>query len=543
MQNKKNSFSRAVSAVLAILSLVSASSCALRLSDVITIRRNLDGTPVTTAETTAPPIITEAPTTAFPEHTEAPETAPETLPDGDVIVTAEIPQPLGEIVPVEQQDNFAIAKAYLTALPQKDFKDVAVNIMTSSAPLFMPENVGDPIDNARIERNGMIEAKYNTRIICFDVPTSEIYQSSREAVMSGEYYTDLIAVPQNWLGSFAMSNLLMNLRSLPFTDYSAPYFDQAAMQQSTTQFNIWGAYGCFNEDPDYFWCLFFNKTLVSKLGLTSPYDYVYKGEWTLDRMEEYAKAARSLSVDGWGSAADENVTLDMLFAASGEHYFNCRLGSVPQQKAAGTTAVSLVKRIRSLMYGSQTVYPGGRFKPDYEGGRAAFYNGQIMFFADHPYVITWFTDMKDDWGVLPMPKASKDQEFYSSYTDRSMPVVAVIKNSATTENAGLFLQAANAASYRFIEDVWYDRLARDVIRDGDTLNMLDVVFGRGDQGKAWVDFSVNFGESLPYIGDAGYKLMRSCAKNGRDYAAAVKATMATVRENNAEKFRINPTKD
>ena len=543
MQRKNNFPAKAAAFAAASLILAASSSCALQLSDFITVNRTLDGTPVTTAETTSPPVTTDPPTTAFPEQTSAPETAPETLPDGDVIVTAEIPKPLGDIVPVEQQDNFALAKAYLSALPDRDFKDVAVNIMTSSASLFMPENVGDTIDNARIERNEMIEEKYNTRIICFDIPTSEIYQSSRDAVMSGEYYTDLIAVPQNWLGSFAMSNLLMNLRSLPFTDYSAPYFDQTAMQQSTTQFNVWGAYGCYNEVPDYFWCLFWNKSLVSRIGLTSPYDYVYKGEWTLDRMEEYAKAAKAQNIDGWGSAGDEDITLDMLFAASGEHYFNTRIGMVPQQKSVQASVTALTKRIRSLMYGSQTVYKGGSFSSDYEGGRSAFYNGQIMFYADHPYVITWFTDMKDDWGVLPLPKATAEQEYYSTYTDRAMPVVAVIKNSATTENAGLFLQAANAASYRFIEDVWYDRLARDVIRDGDTLNMLDTVFGRGDTGRAWVDFAVNFGESLPYVGDSSYKLMRSCVKSGRDYASAVKSTMSSVREGNNEKFHISPSKD
>ena len=67
--------------------------------------------------------------------------------------------------------------------------------------------------------------------------------------------------------------------------------------------------------------------------------------------------------------------------------------------------------------------------------------------------------------------------------------------------------------------------------------MLDIVFGRSDKGRAWVDFAVNFGESLPYVGENSYKLMRTCVRSGRDYASAVKASMQAVREGNAEKFR------
>ena len=43
--------------------------------------------------------------------------------------------------------------------------------------------------------------------------------------MSGDYYTDLIAVPQNWLGSFAMSGLLLNLRLASVHKLQCAYFD------------------------------------------------------------------------------------------------------------------------------------------------------------------------------------------------------------------------------------------------------------------------------------------------------------------------------
>ena len=61
-----------------------------------------------------------------------------TLPDGAEIVTQPAPQPLGQVVPVTLQDNFAIAKQYLDALTADDFGGVAVNIMPSDASIFKP---------------------------------------------------------------------------------------------------------------------------------------------------------------------------------------------------------------------------------------------------------------------------------------------------------------------------------------------------------------------------------------------------------------------
>ncbi len=506
-------------------------------SSVITVNKRLDGTPVTTIEVNPdiyPPQTTESEEAPQTEETEVTEAM--TLPDGAEIVTQPAPQPFGQVVPVTLQDNFAIANKYLEALTADDFGGVAVTIMTSDASIFMPDSVGDPVDNARIERNEMVEEKYNTRIIAIDTPVSEIYANTRLAVMSGDYYTDLIAVPQNWLGSFAMSGLLLNLRSLPFTNYSAPYFDSAAMAQTTTQYNIWGAYGDLNESPNYYYCLYFNKSLINTLSLESPYALVYNNEWTQDKFREYCLSAKAAGYYGFGAQLAEDGIIDALFASSGENFFATSLGRIPAQRTVTSNVTKLVERMRQLIYKDGVAFDGGTGSYTPDGARTAFYMGKLLFYIDHTYMISAFSDMKDDWGVLPLPKNTASQKHYYSYVDRTLPVLAVIKNSATAKNAGLFLQAANAASYNFIEDVWYDELARDVIRDGDTLNMLDIVLARNEKGRTYVDFAVNFGEALPYVGDAGYKLMRSCVKTGRDYAAAVRATMSNVAEMNAEKF-------
>jgi hypothetical protein len=48
---------------------------------------------------------------------------------------------------------------------------------------------------------------------------------TKQAVESGTYYTDLMMIPLYMTGQFRIDGVLANLRSLPFLDLNAPYFN------------------------------------------------------------------------------------------------------------------------------------------------------------------------------------------------------------------------------------------------------------------------------------------------------------------------------
>ena len=500
-----------VKTAAAALALVLLQPAALSSCTFITINKLPDGTPVETTAITLP---------------EAPETTPQQVIETETfaeIDEIDVPSPSGEVKPVDGGDNFDIAKKYLAALTDRSLEGVAVNIISTDSSLFAPSSNSSDVDGARLERNGLIEEKYDTKILAEQKSASTILDEAYLAVNSGDYYADLIAVPQSKLGSFVSKGLLLNLNSLPFTDYTAPYYDYNAMLQTAAGYKIYGAMGELNMSSEYYWCVYYNKSLIRELGADDPATLAYDGGWTWDAFRKMTLEAASLGVYGHGSSVDLDGYIDTLYSSLGNSYFITGVGRTPAQKAVKTSAETMISTIRSLIYGDGTVYDGGTLSGKYstDGVRGAFYDGRLLFYIDRTDVMSWFTDMSDDWGIVPLPKLSSSSQYYYSYCDMSMPVICVLKNSPTVEAAGLYLQAAMAASYGFIEDVWYDTLTRDTIRSSDVLNMLDIVLARSSSGRSYVDFALIFGQGYSYIADATYVSLRTSVKTSASYTDAV----------------------
>ncbi len=409
--------------------------------------------------------------------------------------------------PVELPDNRAAAEAYLAELPEGDFGGSAISIITSDVENFSPSSGDDVVYNARIERNRMVEKKYDTIVMTTAASYGQIYEELRVALKADDYYADIIAVPQNTVGLFAAEDMLMNMMSLPFTDYTAPYFNTEAIDQLYVGYDLYGVIGDFNENLDYLYGLYFNRDMATSLGYDL-YGMVYEGKWDFDAMRRVAKDAAALDgVDGHGSSGPLSTYESILFASSGIDYFDCGRGKLPtlgyakDDKTAKKTD-EVVQNIRRLLYSD-----GAYLSND---AMAAFTTSKLLFYTDRLYFTSWIGDMADNWGILPFPSSG---DGYYTYADWSTPVICVPKGSANSEFTGKFIQAANAASYGWVDDVFYENLSLNIIRDGDTLNMLDIINGRNG-GRVLYSFAHMFGGQLEAIANASYgALLESVREN------------------------------
>lgn len=467
------------------------------------------------------------------EESSAAQTSAAPVPEVTADITVELTSASDEttavtssLKPVASKDNFGIAQKYLSALVTRDLSGVPITIAAVDSSLYAPSAADTLVSSARIERNSMVEEKYNTTIISNRASLQDIYDQSVACVLSGDFYADLISIPMSALGSFAAKGLLASMNSLPFTDYSAPYYNGAAMSQMNAGNKLYAALGELNTDIEKLWCVYFNKTIVEKLGITSPYELVYKNKWTWDSFSSMTKAVSSLDgIYGHASGADVDLYTDVLFSSAGDNYFICGEGKLPVQKAVKKSVLELISDIKNVIYDNGTVYDGGTLSGNYspDGALRAFYGGRSLFYIDKVSYNSWFIDMSDDWGMVPLPKFTSSQAKYYTYADLSTNVICTLKGSPTVENAGLYLQAANAASYNYIDDLYYDMLTTDVIRDSDTLNMLDYITGSNGLGSVYADFGLMFGRGYNYIANGTYVAMRTAARGGTALDTAVKA--------------------
>lgn len=448
-----------------------------------------------------------------PDETERPPETTEAITDSDgETVTA--PQTATPGIPIEPPDNEKQAKKYLNALTKKDFGGVGVTIATLNSERIIPTDAEQPESEAKLLRNRAVEEKYNTILMTAECASAEkLLDEARTAAQAGMYYADLLDIPSSLLGSFKTADMLMNLKSLPFTDYSSPYYNSDAMAQTSGGYSIYGAAGQFNAEIRDMYCVFFNRAIASEYSFENLYLLVEDGKWTWDIFAAFA-AEMNTDIDGDGVlygghafAGGIDEYADMMFASSGKHYFATGLGKLPELNFDDSFTEKFIGTANRLLYTGGSLYSDAE-----KDAMTAFYDGNLLFYINKLYSASWFVNMSDDWGILPLPKLNESSD-YCGCTDDSATVLAVLSNSADIENIGLIMQALNAASYKYISDSYYSYLLSDVLRDNNSLNMLDYL-----TANIRYDFAFMFGDAFDRLPDASYKLLRSCVKKGTPIA-------------------------
>ncbi|MCQ2432194.1 MAG: hypothetical protein MJ175_06275 [Clostridia bacterium] len=450
----------------------------------IEIHKNPGGQTVTEAVTTAPvteaPVITEAPdeTIAPPEDDEAPIPAD----------------------PASIAEKKAKAEGYLKGLRRDNFGGMNFLIAAAdSSAAFGMDADGvtlrcETMNTIREERMKWVEDKYNARILTFSYNADDLYKEVYNAYLSdSQYVADFFAIPAKDLGRYQKNGLLMNMRSLPFTDYSAPYYNKRAMQQMSAGYGIWGAAGAYTEAPENYYGIYFNKKLAATLGLASPYDLVRSGEWTWDIFYDGAKTAMA-SADGVYGDNLGVFSLDraeqLVFGSSGLHPAVTSKDTTPNLNVVPERMQTMADLIYNSVHKGNTS-PDASQSPD-----ALFDSGKLLYLAADLSAVPRRADISVDWGIVPLPKAYAGQKNYFSGTG-DLSVLCAPAVAVAPEKTGTILQALFAASYGAYNDVFVNDALLYSVRDNDTIEMLDLILG-----STSYDFSAMFASGYPALSAA-----------------------------------------
>ena len=93
------------------------------------------------------------------------------------------------------------------------------------------------------------------------------------------YFSNCYATP------LAAEGYLYELNELPNVDLSNPWWDQAALEDLSVRGKSYLATGDIS--PTSLMtssCMTFNKNLLDDIGMEYPYDLVYEGKWTIDKL-------------------------------------------------------------------------------------------------------------------------------------------------------------------------------------------------------------------------------------------------------------------
>ncbi len=453
---------------------------------------------------------TLSPETEAPESesvtTAPPETDPSdvTPPEETTADTESLPKV--EYTPVPGHDYRADARAMLNSLPEKDLDGFAVNIYATSADSYIPGDSDNEVNTARLERNAMFEERYNTKILCTTYPLETLIEQTREAILSDTYYCDMLSIPLYSLGSFASSDSLLNLRSLPYVDFSADYFIPEAIDAATAGNYVYAAMGDANLNENFMYCVFFNRGKAERLGIENLYDLVEAGGWTWEKLAEAAKRSSSVNGSlGFDSTLGRAGMIDALFTSTDTAMTVTEQNTRPSLNTDTARIGEITLRIKSYL----TADNG--YAADPNNALSNFYGGKALFFIERLTVAPWINDMRDNWGILPLPKYDGAQAEYSTYVDPAQPVFAVLANNADIVTTAHVLMGYNAASYGFISDEYKNTLMYRTLRDNASVNMIDYI-----TANPYFDFANMFGSLHQQVSSGTVQAIRD-AVDGYSY--------------------------
>lgn len=416
-------------------------------------------------------IIRDGSETAVPTATADPET------ETDVQTGPQTTLAATDINVITTADAQAEVRSAMNKVYIRDFGGISVFIASTLPEAFAPSSVDSDVTEARYFRQKLVEDKLNTSILTIGGTSEQIFENLRISEKAGTYYADIIAVPMKELGKFIAAGLLLRVNSLPFLNLGAEWFDKDGMTQATAGYNsAYTVIGDVNIEPGKLYSVLWNKELAASVSAGNLYKLSYNGSWTWDYMLTCARAMANVNsgIYGIASTADAGTFISAFYAASGEKLMRPGSDGALSASFGGDRAQAVVEKLKGF-FAREAGMLGSAWEIPVSQSSATFYEGNAAFLVTPLEAVEWFKNMKKNWGVLPLPKYDESQEKYYSYIDGTALSFSTPAGNESIESAGIFISAFSAATGDLIADAFYTHLIKYVVRDSDSLNMMDII--------------------------------------------------------------------
>ncbi len=371
---------------------------------------------------------------------------------------------------------------HLDALGEYDFNGKTFQMLIRSGKIndiIAEEAIGEPFNDAVFNRNTKIAERFNIQFDTqqLDDDSGAWHKQISGSVMANDGAYDVV-MPDYWWGCETGGYFLNLLNWSDIMDFSQPWWCTGWNTSSEIYGQMYSAVGSLCMDLyENAICTFFNRNILNNLDLASPYQLVDEGKWTLDKMLEMASSF-SGDLNGDGIIELDNDNFGAFYdLQSGRALFPAFGWKTSTKQADGSYAyefwndsfIEMFNKIWSLMYETDYIsYQGG-------DGVLAFCSDRLLFLNQGMGVAKSLRNMESDFGIVPYPKYTEDQDSYISYNFGTY-YLAIPKSASDPKMSAVILEALNAESYHTVKDAYYEvNMKEKFSRDNDTQRMLDIV--------------------------------------------------------------------
>ena len=390
-------------------------------------------------------------------------------------------------------------------------------ISTEFYPNFTgTETNGEPVNDAQYRRDVWVEEAYNVdiRYEAFD-NNDKINPAVQNMVQAGDTAYDCVEAEMAYvLCPLASKGMLRNLTEVEELDLSQPWWSSSMLETFTI-----GGKAFITTGPisfSYFYIprvVAFNQRLAADYDIGDLYDVVDKGKWTLDAMYDIIKDfSADLDGDGkmgeddlWGASVDEYSAAGFFISAGGVQTAYGSDGA-PYFVYTEERNLNILNKVASIIGNAELTQ-----KAEELANRSGSYNiidkvytfknGNALFLGYGAQAIAiYLRDMKDDYGIIPVPKYDEAQENYITFGSAFGPsYLSVPKTNTRGKINGVVLDSMGYISRRDVQPLVSEVLLKGkAARDETSQRMIDLIYS-----DVYLDLncSYNFGNSFNLVRD------------------------------------------
>jgi hypothetical protein len=355
-----------------------------------------------------------------------------------------------------------------------------------SKDIYAEEGNADTIGEAVYKRNLAISERYNIKFQLTEENIGTLGSKLHNLVAAGDDVYTIVCQVQGLILSSITGGDLYDITALPHVDLSKPWWDA----NSVRDYSIGGrlylvATDILINDKDGTAAIAFNKQEAKNSNLPDLYEMARNGTWTIDAMENtYKNVARDVNGDQkmneedfYGFLGGRDVALTF-FQGGGARLISKDANDIPYLSFSSDRNFSLAQRLYDLITKTDIFYDHHAMGTNDAEYQKLFENGHGLYFWMRMDAVSSMRASETDFGILPIPKYTEDQDGYSCivsvHTSSLLSVPATVKD---TERTGILLEALAAESKYTLQPAYYDvALKTKFARDDESSEMLDMIF-------------------------------------------------------------------
>ncbi len=284
---------------------------------------------------------------------------------------------------------------------------------------FAEEDSDDPMQSAIYNRRRTVEEAIGVTIDeVMYTGYNKMFDAMDQSVGTGDDAMQIVLTHCiSRLSTYTSGGTLYPLEELPYVDLSADWWNQEQMDVlKLGSHYLLGANDYMLPCP---YAIFFNKDMITDLSLESPYDLIEQNEWTIDKFEELARAAtRDVDNNGYDESDIYGISVQngggstFLSFWSASEQFMAYKGDDGKLTVFENTdkTVDICETIAEWSK-DHLICPFPTGKDD---SAIHMSTGQVLFWMSNIAGAEELRDTDVDYGIVPFPKYTSEQENYYS---------------------------------------------------------------------------------------------------------------------------------